>query len=600
MADEGGHGDVDRVYLSGGKGPPKPPPKAAIGLTEVERAISVLEGRHPEHEKLRRETRAGIEQRRGEIEVELARKSRARRLRAAALVSATLVAGVVAFFAWRLVARTRGLQAALDEAEAPWLARGFTSVASNLLTAGKTLDADLSGAGCFVGLAATDAPLRANVGGAPVVAPRSIAWCACGPGHVSLEAPPTSAPVGLAVMRIDAAALGGPFARSWVDFTPGAWDDSGRDCADATLDAWIDGHHLPHVEPDAAWLESDPSRAALRRAGLKVVAAVESTHPFGLVDLPAGSCALAIARAEEPLSLRATGGERLLSGARGALAWCGSTPATLTVWREGASPVAILVGPAARIGGRLGVRETAEAAGVSLTATAVGLRSADLAWNAAALLTASAFANVDPWPLGTEPGPLDGRTVALALTPGATAVWGPERVVVACDPPLAKATPSEAASFDSVCAPAAPIAWFNKKDAPIGAARGMLPVWLSPLEGRHEADAVARIPELLALTRRLAREGFEATSLEGVTELPDGVRIIGRAAEDAVVAIGLAPRPPWALPYSNSVPWDLGDAPRVVPLKPGETVKLVSSPPPTAPLNTRRTVVFRRSVSAPL
>ena len=415
MADEGGHGDVDRVYLSGGKGPPKPPPKAADRTHGGRTRDLVLEGRHPEHEKLRRRPGPGSSSA-GPRSRSSSRKGRARRLRAAALVSGTLVAGVAAFFAWRLVARTRGLQAALDEAEAPWLARGFTSVASNLLTAGNTLDAELSGAGCFVALATTDAPLRANAGGAPVVASQSIAWCACGPGHATLEAPPTSAPVGLAVMRIDAAALGGPFARSWVDFTPGAWDDSGRDCADATARR-VDRRPPPApVEPDSAWLESDPSRAALRRAGLKVVGAVESTHPFGLVDLPAGSCALAIARAAEPLSLRATGGERLLSGARGALAWCGSTPATLTVWREGVSPVAILVGSAARIGGRLGVRETAEAAGISLTSAAVGLRNADLAWNAAALLTASAFANVDPWPLGTT-GPLDGRAIALALTP---------------------------------------------------------------------------------------------------------------------------------------------------------------------------------------
>jgi hypothetical protein len=404
-------------------------------------------------------------------------------------------------------------------------------------------------------------------------------------------------------MRIDAAILGGPLARSWVDFTPGAWGDGGQECADATLDAWIDGHR-PRPEPKAAWLESDPARAPLRRAGLKLIGEVQAEHPFDVVDVPAGSCLLALARQSEPLSLRATGGERFLA-ARGALAWCSTTAAILSVWREGTSPVAVLAGPAARVGGRHGVRETAEAAGVSVEAAAIGLRSADLPWDAASLLGASGLTNVESAPLGADPGPLDARAVALALSPGASAVWGPERAVVACDPPLAGSssappTPGAAGELDSVCASTVPVAWFNKKDAPAGAARGTLPVWLSPIEGRREPDAVARIPELLALTRRLAREGFEATSLEGVTELPDGVRIIGRAAEDAVVAIGLAPRPPWAFPYSNGVPWDLGDAPRVVPLKPGETVKLVSSPAPSAPLNARRTVVFRHSAEAPL
>ena len=106
---------------------------------------------------------------------------------------------------------------------------------------------------------------------------------------------------------------------------------------------------------------------------------------------------------------------------------------------------------------------------------------------------------------------------------------------------------------------------------------------------------MARIPELLALARRLVREGFEPTVLEGVTELRDGVRVVGRAGEDAVVAIGLGPKPPWVFPYTDGVPWDLGDAPRVVAAAAGAAVKLTSSPPPDAPLEKRRTVVFRHA-----
>jgi hypothetical protein len=44
LAESGGHGDAGRVYLSRGTAPPKPPPPPKVGLTEVERAISVLEG----------------------------------------------------------------------------------------------------------------------------------------------------------------------------------------------------------------------------------------------------------------------------------------------------------------------------------------------------------------------------------------------------------------------------------------------------------------------------------------------------------------------------------------------------------------------------
>jgi hypothetical protein len=232
---------------------------------------------------------------------------------------------------------------------------------------------------------------------------------------------------------------------------------------------------------------------------------------------------------------------------------------------------------------------------LTIAPEATWLRGEDLPWDASALLRASGLSEITSAPLRVDPGTPDARIVALALAAEASAVSEPEGVVIACDPPLSGGT------RESLCAHSAPVSWFNRKDAPAGAARGSLPVWLSPLEGRRELDALARIPELLALTRRLARDGFEPTSLEGVTELPDGVRIVGRAGEDSVVAVGLEPKPPWALPYfeatPGSIPWDLGDAPREVPLKPGDAVKLTSSPLSTVPLGARRTVVFRHAVT---
>jgi hypothetical protein len=115
------------------------------------------------------------------------------------------------------------------------------------------------------------------------------------------------------------------------------------------------------------------------------------------------------------------------------------------------------------------------------------------------------------------------------------------------------------------------------------------------LGARREPDAVARIPELVTMARRLARAGFQPTDLEGVTELADGVRVTGRAGEDAIVAVGMAPRPPWVFPYGNGVPWDLGDAPPIISLEPGASVKLATSPRSSADVETRRTVVFRRT-----
>ena len=82
--------------------------------------------------------------------------------------------------------------------------------------------------------------------------------------------------------------------------------------------------------------------------------------------------------------------------------------------------------------------------------------------------------------------------------------------------------------------------------------------------------------------------------LEGVTELPTGVRVVGRAGEDAVVAIGLVPRPPWVIPYTDGDEWELGEPPRVVELQPGSSVTLTATTPPSTTVDKRRTVVFRR------
>jgi hypothetical protein len=63
-----------------------------------------------------------------------------------------------------------------------------------------------------------------------------------------------------------------------------------------------------------------------------------------------------------------------------------------------------------------------------------------------------------------------------------------------------------------------------------------------------------------------------------------------------VVAVGLAPNPPWVQPYSDGAPWDLGDAPRVIPLQPGSAVTLGAAAHASTPIDKRRTVVFRHSI----
>ncbi len=419
-------------------------------------------------------------------------------------------------------------------------------------------------------------------------AQRSAGWCACAPGRVFLEATGTG---GLSLLRIDARTIGGPLARPWAPFTPAVWGDIGSDCREASLDDWIEEHRAPAAVIDDSWLVASPSRAPLKRAGFRIVSRIDPAHPFGVVESTAGDCMLAVAAPGDVLSLRLTGGARPITKSPGAIAWCDGSATTTTVWRDGHGEVIVVAAPGTRVGGLLGARECAESAGLHLTPDATWLRDADLGWSASSLLRASALSDVTTAELTTEPDNPDGRVAAIALSANARAASTPTDVVVACDPSRESA-PTERIR---VCASARPVTWWRQSEGPGFVARAPLPLWLSTLASRAEPDAVARIPEVLALARRLAREGFEPTVLEGVVELTDGVRVVGRAGENAIVAVGLAPKAPWVFPYTDGVPWDLGDPPRTVDLQPGTAVKLVASPAPSSPLDKRRTVVFRRS-----
>jgi hypothetical protein len=259
----------------------------------------------------------------------------------------------------------------------------------------------------------------------------------------------------------------------------------------------------------------------------------------------------------------------------------------------GAGRAVVLAAPASRLGGLLGAREGARDAGTVVIIEASWLRPEDQGWEATSILRASSVTDVTTGPVATTPGAPDARVAAIVAPPGAAVTWEPSLVAVACDPPLGSA---RGRATESVCVPTIASTLWQKGDAPAFAARGATPIWMSPLAQRHEPDAVALLPELLALARRLAREGFEPTTFEGVTELKDGVRVVGRAGEDAVVAVGLAPNPPWVQPYSDGAPWDLGDAPRVIPLQPGSAVTLGAAAHASTPIDKRRTVVFRHSI----
>ena len=571
---------------------PKPPPiRPQAELDEVERAISVLGGRHPEHERTRRETLAAAEQRRLVVEAELALASRRSRRRALVIAANVVAVGIAGVVTWRLISRAGAIREALARDEAPFLSHGLDELASNQFTARRVLEADAPGDSCFVALA-TSGRVRAQLVGRTIDGGRSVGWCACQPEHVSIETAEATADVaGLALLRIDVRSVGGALARPWTTFHPDAWGDGGSECAEAALDAWIEEHHWPKPPLDATALDGIHGVETLHGAGFRIVSVVADGKPFAVVESDAEQCTLALSGGE--LFLRARGGARIVEHASGAMLWCAAKASTVSVWRSGESQgsVVVLSAPAKRLGGLLGASECARDAGYSIASAAAWLGEEDQAWDASAILKASALDTVTSGALAAEPGDKDTRLAALVYSSTARVAWDPTKESGACQPELGRVP----GLLQSVCAFAAPVSVWRASDSAVAVARAPIPVWLSSLGSRTEADAVARMPELLALARQLTRQGFVPGVLEGVTELADGVRVVGRAGEDAVVAVGLAPKAPWVFPYTDSVPWDLGDAPRVLPLQPGMAVKLTTHPVPDVPLDRRRTVVFRRT-----
>jgi hypothetical protein len=566
----------------------------------VERAISALEGRHPEHERVRRETLAAAATRRRALDDELAARARRRWKRAGVVAANAIAFAVAGAVGWRLFTRARALRGELAEAEARFVPHGLSEIATNALTAARSLDVDVPGSRCLVAVAGGGATVRVRRGSSSAEARGSVGWCTCRPERATVEAGPDAPEkVGLAVLAIDARATGGPHAREWLAFAPAVWAEGGAECAESTLDGWIADGRAPRapVEAAASWLGEPGPRGSLREAGFRAIAAVPADRPFGVVESAAGECVLALSaeRGAGDLSLRATGGAWLVSHAPGALAWCSSTAMTATLWRGGRTAAFAVAAPAARVGGLLGTRECAEAAQVPVDPQAVWVRDEDLPWDAEALLRASGVTPAPGSALPAEPGPTDVRIEALALAAKARVAVSPEAAVIACDPPLS----ARPGVRETVCAGAVPFAWWRQGDDAAAGARAAVPFWLSLLEGRREPDAIARVPELVSLARRLARAGFEPTVFQGVAELADGIRVTGRAGEDAIVAVGIGPKPPWTFPYTDGVPWDLGDSPRVVELQPGALVKLASTPAQSAPIDKRRTIVFRHAIAHP-
>lgn len=578
--------------------PPDPPdskrnPKrdSAPELNEVERAISVLHGRHPEHERTRREDLEAKTVRSKEQDAArsvVARAALKRRIQLGLVGLVVLIAlAVIAKSARKEGARTDALARATE----PFASKGWVVVDTSARGDPTKIEADVE-PGCFI--AATAKPGRvklAHVGGF-VEGDSSVLTCLCDAGKITITSERSAE--GLVLLKNEAGSVGGSRAFYFLPFKVGTLGQSDQNCAEASLDAWIDAKRWLTLTPNPIWLDVT-QRRPLKDAGFTVAGGMNPELPFGVIEVPANTCVLLVDDSgTAKTSVRLKGGGLAIGPATGTIAWCTSAATTAVAQREGKSELTILFAPATQVGGLLGVREAAEKANVRIAKMSVP--AADRNWIAKNLLLASQIPE-SLITLGLDDATADKETRIAVLSvekAGTLVSESAEGVFSYCDPPLNEATAS-------LCVFSGAQKWhIEGADSVAGMARAKTPFWLFGLQNVSEPAALKRATQLITLARSLHREGFEPTTIEAITETEKGAEVLGRANEDAIVAVVLAPVEPYAIPLAEAaeIYWSLdAGPPHIVPLKTLERVTLV---PPLKtklpPKEKRRTVVFRRHI----
>jgi len=573
---------------------PLPPPKPKgqpEDLHEVERALSVLQGRHPEHERARREDEEARKTRAAALDavahVENS-QSRVRRMRLAAI--GVPIVALLGFFAL-LTNREMGRRARAEQALGPFRPFGFMTVETSSPSATGTLEAT-GDPGCFVAVATGNATVKVTRGAATASGVSPVLFCTCASERIALSAEVGSGG-SLALLRAEASTIGGSRAFTFVPFKPGSTLRTDDACSDASLDAWIDAKHYPPPPPDGPSLDAWPPRAPLVRAGFKPVALASSKTPLVVVDVPKESCLVTTSsNPTDRLSVRLKGGAVVIPESAGILARCAQAEGTFVIAREGTGELAVMVAPASGLGGMTGLQELARDFSFPLASTA--LAPTDRAWDAKQVLLASQIpeanittASAPEVPVETEP-----RVAALSFeTPNALTPETGADIYSYCNPPL------DAKVRAATCVFSGPQKWRTDAGAEAigGIARAKLPFWLFAMQSASDPVALQGMTQLFTLARRLTRDGFTPTTLEALTELPTGVEVLGRMGEDAVVAVGVIPTPPYVYTLSDGSPWTLDAAPRIVPVKPLEKIMLTSTMKTLPPKPARHTVVFRRT-----
>lgn len=570
--------------------PPKPKGQPD-DLHEVERALSVLQGRHPEHERARREDEEKRKTRAAELDAAASAENSVTRTRNMRLAAVGVpIALLLGFFAL-LANREMGRRERADKALEPFRPFGFATIDTSSPSATGTLEATAD-PGCFVAVASSAVPIKVTRGAASESGTSPVLFCTCASERIALSADvgPTGS---LALLRADAATIGGSRAFTFAPFKPASTLRTDEACRDASLDAWIDGKHYPAPPADGPAFASWAPRAALASAGFKPVAFGAADAPIVVVDVPKDSCMItASAVATDRLSVRLKGGAVVVPEAAGILARCASAEGTVVVAREGKGEITVMVAPAAGVGGMTGMQELSREAKIPLAAHV--LPPTDRAWDAKQVLLASQIpeanittASAPEIPVETEP-----RVAALSFeTPNAIIPETGADIYSYCNPPL------DANVRAATCVFSGPQKWRTDTGAETvaGIARAKLPFWLFAMQSVSDPVALKGMTQLFALARRLTRDRFTPTTLEALTELPTGLEVLGRMGEDAIVAVGVLPTEPYVYTLSEDGAWTLDGEPRIVPVKPLEKIVLTSTLKKLPPKNARHTVVFRRT-----
>ena len=302
-------------------GPPPPKPKKdPDDLAEVERALSVLKGRHPEHERIQREETERKAKRAADIERTASaahRESRKKTVKYAAIAVVVAAAVVVIVLSFRREVARRGRVAQSSDA---YRAMGFVVAETSSRSSAGMLETTEE-PGCFVVTTTDLGPLTVTYAASKMEGPAPVLFCTCQKGKITASGQ-VGDNGGLTLLRIDAATIGGSRAFAFAPFKPGVVGRTDDGCDDAALDAWIDAKRAPAATADEKWLTEDPSRAPLAALG-KVLATFDAPIPFAVVDVPKETCLVATSsNADDKVSLRVKGGATPAPPTAGGVVWC--------------------------------------------------------------------------------------------------------------------------------------------------------------------------------------------------------------------------------------------------------------------------------------